>query len=234
MLTVPVSAFAYGVGTYYGQPYYEGYYQGYYQGTYYSQAYYQSVYYSQGSYQKTISVPTTIQDASTSLSVASSISKAAGTFVIDHPLDPLNKLLFHSFVESPEAKNIYDGIVTLNALGEALVKLPSYFDALNTDVRYQLKPIGVSMPNLHVKTEEKNNQFEIGGGVAGKDVSWQITGVRRDAYILANPIIPEVKKGPDAAVKKGEYLFDGYDQNTSVSKLISPLKTLFSWLFGQK
>ena len=37
------------------------------------------------------------------------LSKSAGAFRIDHPLDPENKYLSHSFVESPDMKNIYDG-----------------------------------------------------------------------------------------------------------------------------
>src|SRR5690606_1929323 len=58
------------------------------------------------------------------VSVLGSLSKGSGTFVIDHPLDPENKLLYHSFVESPDVKNIYDGIVTLDENGEATVELP--------------------------------------------------------------------------------------------------------------
>jgi hypothetical protein len=37
----------------------------------------------------------------------------------DHPLDPKNKFLSHSFVESPDMKNIYDGTITLDEHGEA-------------------------------------------------------------------------------------------------------------------
>jgi hypothetical protein len=44
-------------------------------------------------------------------------------FRIDHPLDPANKYLNHSAVESPDMKNIYDGVVTLDADGEAVVEL---------------------------------------------------------------------------------------------------------------
>ena len=61
---------------------------------------------------------------------------------IDHPLDPENKYLNHSFVESPDMKNIYDGVVTLDNNGEAVVTLPDWFDALNKDFRYQLTCIG--------------------------------------------------------------------------------------------
>ena len=41
------------------------------------------------------------------LSVVGSISKGSGTFRIDHPLDPMNKLLYHGFVESSEYLLIY-------------------------------------------------------------------------------------------------------------------------------
>ncbi len=199
-----VLAYGYGEGGYYGygQLTYYGY--GYAQGTYYGYGYG----YGQGSYQTTIQGNVLER---VNFSVAGDISKASGSFVIDHPLDPKNKLLYHSFVESPDVKNLYDGIVTLDSSGGATVRLPDYFDALNTDVRYQLKPVGSPMPNLHIKTEEKNNQFRIGGGVSGGRVSWQVTGNRHDPYIINNPIIPEVEKGPNQLVDKGEYLYpDAY------------------------
>ncbi|PIR83822.1 hypothetical protein COU18_02445 [Candidatus Kaiserbacteria bacterium CG10_big_fil_rev_8_21_14_0_10_51_14] len=139
--------------------------------------------------------------------ITGSITKGSGTFVIDHPQKPRTHLLYHSFVESPDVKNLYDGVVVLGAGGEAVVHLPNYFEALNKDFRYQLKPIGSAMPNLHIKEEIANNQFTIAGGVPGGRVSWQVTGVRHDPYILANPIIPEVEKGPDALVDRGEFLF---------------------------
>ncbi|MCA9325474.1 hypothetical protein KDA23_05435, partial [Candidatus Saccharibacteria bacterium] len=76
-------------------------------------------------------------------SVTGTLSKSSGTFVIDHPLDPANKLLFHSFVESPDVKNMYDGIVTTDSSGEALVTLPDYFESLNRDYRYQVNGVTV-------------------------------------------------------------------------------------------
>ncbi|MBI2618242.1 hypothetical protein HYW58_02200 [Candidatus Kaiserbacteria bacterium] len=140
-----------------------------------------------------------------SINITGSLSKGSGTFVIDHPLDPKNKLLYHSFVESPDVKNIYDGVVKLNWRGEARVKLPKYFKALNGDYRYLATPIGRPAPNLYIKEEINNNRFTIGGGEPGTKVSWQVTGIRHDPFILANPIVPEVEKGPDALVDKGEY-----------------------------
>lgn len=142
------------------------------------------------------------------LAITGALSKGSGTFVIDHPLDPKNKLLYHSFVESPDVKNVYNGIATLDSNGEAIIKLPGYFDALNTNVRYQFFALDEAMPDLHIKSEEKDNQFTIGGGVAGGTVSWQITGIRHDPYILAHPILVEVQKGPDALMKKGECIYE--------------------------
>ncbi|HEV8597584.1 MAG TPA: hypothetical protein VGR23_07670 [Candidatus Dormibacteraeota bacterium] len=135
--------------------------------------------------------------------VTGTLTKSAGSFKIDHPLDPANKWLFHSFVESPDMKNVYDGVATLDANGEATISLPAYFDALNRDTRYQLTAIGRPAPDLHVKSEAKNNAFSIAGGTAGQKVSWQVTGIRQDAYARAHPIEVEVAK---SSTDKGRYL----------------------------
>ena len=145
------------------------------------------------------------------LTITGALSKGSGSFVIDHPLDPENKLLYHSFVESPDVKNIYDGVVTLNDQGRATVTLPDYYEALNgsESARFLLTAIGESAPGLYV-TEEGiyNNTFTIAGGPSGVRVSWQVTGIRQDPYILKNPIVVEVEKGPDALVDKGESIND--------------------------
>ena len=148
------------------------------------------------------------------VNVVGTLSKGSGTFVIDHPLDPKNKLLYHSFVESPDVMNIYDGIVVLDESGEATVVLPDYFLALNEDFRYLGTPVGVPMPNLHIDAGVHRRlwlfgsiEMKIAGGVAGGKVSWQVTGIRHDPFIRAHPIVTEVEKGPDELVKKGEYLF---------------------------
>lgn len=136
------------------------------------------------------------------LTVSGSVSKGSGTFRIDHPLDPENKFLVHSFVESPEMKNIYDGIVTLDGTGEAIVALPSYFDALNTEFRYQLTCVGGYAP-VYVSKEIADRKFRIAGGTPGLKVSWQVTGVRHDPHALRNPVVVEVEK---SAAEKGKYL----------------------------
>ncbi len=120
-----------------------------------------------------------------------------GSFKIDHPLDPANKYLTHSFVESPDMKNLYDGIVELNGNGEAIVKLPDWFDALNMSCCYQLTSIGVAGPSLYIAEEVNNNQFKIAGGTPGMKVSWQVTGIRQDVWANANRIKVEEEKPAD-------------------------------------
>jgi hypothetical protein len=142
------------------------------------------------------------------LSITGALSKGSGTFVIDHPLKPYTHLLYHSFVESPDVKNLYDGVATLDRNGEVVIHLPAYFDALNTEPRYQFFPHYQPMPNLHVKEEVRNNRFVIAGGAPGGEISWQVTATRHDPYILANPIVNEVPKGPGEPVDRGECLYE--------------------------
>lgn len=126
--------------------------------------------------------------------VNGTLSKSAGSFRIDHPLDPENQWLFHSFVESPEMLNIYDGVVTLGADGTATVGLPSYFTALNRDYRYQLTCIGAHAPVYVARKVDDDGTFAIAGGTRGLEVSWQVTGVRQDDYANDHRIVPEVPK----------------------------------------
>ena len=228
-----IIANSYGQSAYYGQGSYYGQSTYYAQSTYYGQSTYyaQSTYYSEGSYQTTF---TTNVTTSGNFTVTGHISKGSGTFVIDHPLDPANKLLFHSFVESPDVKNIYDGVAILDENGEVVIGLPDYFDVLNKEYRYQVKALSVSMPNLYVKEEVADNKFIIAGGMPGGRVSWQVTGIRRDPYILANPIIPEVKKDGTYGIEKGEYLFEGYAEEglgTRFSRLMRRFWFGFNDLF---
>jgi len=128
------------------------------------------------------------------MNVSGTLTKSAGSFKIDHPLDPENKYLYHSFVESPDMKNIYDGVVILDENGEALVTMPEWFEALNQEFRYQLTAIGAAMPNLYVSQKMKGNSFGIAGGVPGMEVSWQVTGIRHDPYAEENRIPIEENK----------------------------------------
>jgi hypothetical protein len=156
------------------------------------------------------------------VSIVGSLSKSSGSFQIDHPLDPENKYLYHSFVESPDMMNVYNGNVNLDGNGEAWVELPAYFEALNRDFRYQLTALGGPGPNLYVAQEVQGNHFRIAGGAPGLRVSWQVTGIRQDAFARANPIVVEVEKQGE---ERGRFLHPeafGLDRASSVGALHTP------------
>ncbi len=137
-------------------------------------------------------------------------------FRIDHPLDPENEYLCHSAVNSPDMKNVYDGVVILGADGGAVVNLPEYFEALNKDFRYQLTCIGGYAP-VYIAEKISNNRFEIAGGKPGMEISWQITGIRKDPAAEDGRISVEVEKFDH---EKGLYLYPegyGYGEERSVN-----------------
>jgi hypothetical protein len=136
------------------------------------------------------------------VNVTGNLTKGGGAFKIDHPLDPENKTLSHSFVESPDMMNIYNGIVRLGKDGSAMVTLPDWFEALNREFRYQLTCIGGFAP-VYVAKKVNGNRFKIAGGKPGMEVSWQLTGVRKDAYAETHRIQVEEMK---PIAERGSYL----------------------------
>ena len=136
------------------------------------------------------------------VTVTGAISAGVKNFKIDHPLDPANKYLVHASVESSEMKNIYDGTITTDSEGNAVVHLPSWFEALNGDFRYQLTVIG-QFAQAIISRKIQNNRFTIKTSIPNVEVSWQVTGVRHDAYATANPMAVEEEK--DARVR-GYYI----------------------------
>jgi hypothetical protein len=136
------------------------------------------------------------------LDIIGSLSKGSGTFKIDDPLDPPNKYLKHSFVESPDMMNVYNGNVTTDKRGLAVITLPKYFQALNKDFRYQLTAMG-TFAQATVAKEIHNNEFTIRTSKPGVKVSWQVTGIRHDAFAEKNPVQVEEEKSPR---DRGHYL----------------------------
>ncbi|MFO0837233.1 MAG: hypothetical protein U1D55_01810 [Phycisphaerae bacterium] len=133
-----------------------------------------------------------------SVTVIGSLSKSSGSFRIDHPLDPANKYLYHSFVESPDMKNLYDGVVVTDERGYATIAMPSWFEALNRDFRYQLTVIdagdSAEFALAKVVQEITDRQFKIRTSRGGVKVSWQVTGTRQDAWAEAHRIPVEQDK----------------------------------------
>jgi hypothetical protein len=139
--------------------------------------------------------------------VNGTLSKAAGSFKIDHPLDPENKYLYHSFVESPEMMNVYAGNVVTDGDGFATVILPQWFEALNRDFRYQLTVLDEDNSDAFVQAKVvrkiAGNRFTVRTSAPRVEVSWLVTGVRHDPYAEAHRIPVEEWK-PDA--RRGRYL----------------------------
>jgi hypothetical protein len=134
--------------------------------------------------------------------VTGNLTKGSGSFKIDHPLDPANKYLSHSFVESPDMMDVYNGNVTTDKRGRAIVALPDYFQALNSDFRYQLTVIG-QFAQAIVAKEIRDNHFTIKTNLPGVKVSWQVTGIRQDAYANVHRVPVEEQKQEQ---ERGKYL----------------------------
>jgi len=137
------------------------------------------------------------------VNVSGTLSKGGGSFKIDHPLDPANKYLYHSFVESPDMMNIYNGNVATDGNGDAVVELQDWFEALNRDFRYQLTVLG-QFAQAIVASKVANHRFAIKTDKPNVEVSWQVTGIRQDAWAIAHRIPVEELK-PES--ERGFYLY---------------------------
>ena len=122
-----------------------------------------------------------------------SVSKNSGSFKIDHPLESKKDThhLVHSFVEAPQADNIYRGVVQLEN-GTATINLDTVsgmtegtFVALNT--------------NTSCFTSNETDWDSVKGSITGNiltiacqnssstaNVSWLVIGERQDQHMLDN------------------------------------------------
>ncbi len=133
---------------------------------------------------------------------ATTASSGIKAFKIDYPLDPENKYLIHSSVESNEMMNVYSGNITTDSRGFAVVLLPEYFESLNKDFRYQFTCV-YDFAQAIVAEKIQNNQFTIRTDKPNVEVSWMVTGVRQDP--LANKYrIQDVVNKPES--EQGTYL----------------------------
>jgi len=130
-------------------------------------------------------------NANGSASFAGSVSKASGSFRIPHPLPELNEThhLVHSFIEGPQADNIYRGQVTLED-GVALVDLDvaarmteGTFVLLNTNIscftsnETDWTPVRGSVSGSTLTIEAQDN-------TSTATVSWMVVGERHDQHML--------------------------------------------------
>lgn len=129
------------------------------------------------------------------VSVSGILSKGGGSFLIDNPLNPKEENLQHSFVESPEMRNLYYGQAeTVN--GRVEITLPEWWQALNgkdkAEYNYQMTPMG-KWCNLYVAEEIENNKFAVGTNDGNCKFSWQVSAIRHDAFAEKNriPVVTE-------------------------------------------
>ncbi len=129
-------------------------------------------------------------------SVSGAFSKGSGTFLIDHPLDPLNKKLQHSFAESPEMLNIYKGHNS-TIKGKAIIEVPYWFNALNGYDIDSYEVVVSAYGKCGQLWADKNNlirnYFEV---YSDNDCSfaWVVYAVRHDAFALSHPVAVESEK----------------------------------------
>ena len=127
------------------------------------------------------------------------IAGTSKSFLIDHPLDPANKMLKHFSIESDEPMLIYRGKITLDESGKATVQLKDYQEAILKNISYNLTAIG-SPTIAYIEQEmDRRGQFIIAGNHPGATIHWTIYGERADAYFEFYPRKKEVE-----IVKKGD------------------------------
>jgi hypothetical protein len=124
------------------------------------------------------------------VAIFGTLSKTAGTFRIDHPLDPTNKDLIHGFVEAPFYDLLYSDTVALKN-GKASVDVDNYarmqkgtLDALATRFRVFTTnetgwtPVRGSYKSGIITIESQD--------IASVDtISWLLIGERHDAYVMS-------------------------------------------------
>ena len=98
--------------------------------------------------------------------------------------------------------NIYNGNITTDSNGMAMVELPEWFEALNREFRYQLTVVG-QFAQAIVAEKVRGNRFTIQTSAPGVEVSWQVTGIRQDAWANKNRILVEEQK---SNLERGHYL----------------------------
>jgi hypothetical protein len=117
--------------------------------------------------------------------------------------------------------NIYNGNVVTDGGGTAIVKMPAWFEALNTEFRYQLTTIG-QPAQAWIASEISNGSFTIKTSKPGVKVSWQVTGIRQDAWANAHRIQVEVDK---SAGDQGHYMHPelfGHEGEPSIAAMHHP------------
>lgn len=142
------------------------------------------------------------------VNVTGTLSKGSGSFLIDHPLDPLHKTLRHNFVESPENLCLYRGKIELGPDGTAVIQMPDYFTALTKEdeATVMLTPIGREPFLTSYEWNDDFTKFTI-YGEPNRSVSYEVLADRDDPVIhkLYRPV--EEVKGEGNGWTPGKLLY---------------------------
>jgi hypothetical protein len=128
------------------------------------------------------------------LTISGNLSKGSGTFEIDHPLDPENKDLRHSFIESPRFLLIYDGEVSL-VEGQAVVDVDEASGMSAGTFAELTRTHRIFLQNKDSFTRVRHTPI-VGGQftIIAEDanctdsITWTVHCERNDNYIRATPI----------------------------------------------
>ena len=129
------------------------------------------------------------------LDVAGALSKGSGSFKIAHPLKPDTHDLVHSFVEGPQADNIYRGVTKLKSgyaeinIDENFNMTPGTFEALNRQIQcfttnetgWELVRGRVEGAMLIIESKEPCDD----------EISWMVIGERQDGEIYRSSLTDE-------------------------------------------
>jgi len=135
------------------------------------------------------SSPSEKLDVTGNVTISGSLSKGSGSFKIDHPLKPDTHHLVHSFIEGPQADNIYRGKVAL-ADGKATVNLDEAgrmtegtFVALNGNVQcFTTNEDGWTA--VRGKINGNILMIEAQDAACADTVSWLVIGERHDQHMI--------------------------------------------------
>jgi hypothetical protein len=141
-------------------------------------------------------------------SISGSLSKTSGSFKIDHPLKPETHHLVHSFVEGPQADNLYRGVIDLHN-GRATIDLdewfgmtPGTFLALNRDIQAFVNNAD-TWDNVRAKVMGSQLVIECQNPESTATVSWLVIGERQDKEIHESSLTDDNGKVIVEPVKVG-------------------------------
>ena len=131
--------------------------------------------------------------------VHGSLSKSSGSFRIDHPLKPETHDLVHSFVEGPQADNLYRGKIEL-VDGRAVIDLdewfgmtPGTFLALNRDLQAFVSNED-DWDAVRAKVMGSQLVIECQNARSKASVSWMVVGERQDNEIYESTLTDDYGK----------------------------------------